>query len=537
MNQADGTINRPTLDFVPTSVGLLRQAVAQYGKNDFIIEPDKRISYADAEALSLAFAKRLLRMGVTKGTRVAAKYPNGISWVIAWLAVTRIGGFFMPLSSAYTVSETRKCLRIGDAEFLLIPNKIVGKDQRPVVEDIVEGNEAKPGEPLMLNDLPYLRQVVMTKFGEVDDPNILDISRPCDEAEKNLSDSFMAAIESEIVPADWMLAIFTSGSTSDPKCVIHTHGASIRHATAINLVNEWTASDRIFAGMPFFWVGGNCYTVLPVMLVGAAIVCMERFEAGAALDLIEREGTTRVIGWPGVINPLLDHPSLPDRSIPAFDDPIWHPSVGAMTGLGMSETAANHTIVLIEDRELMGKEGFVGRPIPHVEHRIIDEETGEILLGGTTGNIQVRGYSLMAGFYKREREDTFTVDGYFDTQDRGFLRDGYLYFQGRDVGLIKTEGNNVSALEVEAAIKAMPGVANAFVVGLPDDRMGQIVGAAIVEGADVTIDTDAIATQLKAELSNYKVPKIMRLLRADEIPFMPNGKLDFRALVARIAGV
>jgi acyl-CoA synthetase (AMP-forming)/AMP-acid ligase II len=271
------------------------------------------------------------------------------------------------------------------------------------------------------------------------------------------------------------------------------------------------------------------------MMVGAAIVCMERFEAGAALDLMEREGATRAIGWPGVINPLLDHPSLPQRSIRAFDDPVWHPSVGAMTGLGMSETASNHTIVLIEDRGLMGKDGFVGRPIPHIEHRIIDEDSGDVLPDGATGTIQLRGYSLMAGFYKREREDTFTPDGFYDTQDRGFFRDGFLHFQGRDVGLIKTAGNNVSALEVEGAIKAMPGVANAFVVGLPDDRIGQIVSAAIVAKPGDLVDLDAVTAQLKADLSSYKVPKVIRLLRAEEVPFMPNGKLDFRALVERIA--
>lgn len=527
--------NRPKLDFEATTIGLTRNAVSKFADNDFIIEPDQRITYAQADALSRSLAKRLILMGVTKGTRVAAKYPNGISWVIVWLAVTRIGGFFMPLSSAYTTSETRKCLRIGDAEFLLMPERIVGKDQRPVVADILEDTKAEAGKPLLLDSLPYLRQVILTKYGDEQNSNVLDISKHDAEAELSVSDAFIAAVEAEVTPADWMLAIFTSGSTSDPKCVIHTHGAPIRHATAINLVNQWTDSDRIFAGMPFFWVGGNCYTVMPVMMVGAAIVCMERFEAGAALDLMEREGATRAIGWPGVINPLLDHPSLTSRSIRAFDDPVWHPSVGAMTGLGMSETAANHTIVLIDDRGMMGKDGFVGRPIPYVEHRIIDEDSGGVLPDGAIGTIQLRGYSLMAGFYKREREDTFTPDGFYDTQDRGFLRDGYLYFQGRDVGLIKTAGNNVSALEVESAIKSMSGVANAFVVGLPDDRIGQIVGAAVVAKPGELVDIDAVTARLKADLSSYKVPKVIRLLRAEEVPFMPNGKLDFRALVERIA--
>lgn len=525
----------PRVDFEPTAVGLLRRAVERFGGQDFIVEPGRRTSYSEVDRLSRSLAKRLLMMGVTKGTRIAAKYPNGSAWLIAMLAVTRIGGFFMPLSSAYTVAETRKCLRIGDAEFLLLPEQIVGRDQRAMLHELLGSSDTGATTPLMLDKLPYLRRIVMTSFEQDGATGDVCLDALSDEAEARVSDAFLAAIEAQVVPADWMLAIFTSGSTSDPKCVVHTHGSAIRHATAIELVNRWTAADRIFAGMPFFWVGGNCYTVLPAMLAGATILCMERFEAEAALNLMEEEQATRVVGWPGVINPLLDHPSLPNRTIPAFDDPIWHPSVGAMTGLGMSETAANHTVVLVEDRALVGKDGFVGRPIPHTEHRIVDPDTGMALAQGEVGNIQVRGYSLMAGFYKREREDVFESDGFYDTQDRGYFSDGYLFFQGRDVGLIKTAGNNVSALEVEQALKSLPGVAGAFVVGLPDDRVGQIVGAAIVPKNGESPDLPGLAEALKAELSSYKVPKVMRLLDSSQVPYLSNGKLDFRRLTALVA--
>lgn len=525
----------PQIDFEPTIVGLIRRGVERFGDHDLVVEPGRRLSYVEVDRLSRSLAKRLLIMGVGKGTRVAAKYPNGAAWLVVMLAVTRIGGFFMPLSSVYTIAETRKCLRIGDAEFLLLPELIVGRDQRAMLGELLETSDNGADAPLMLEALPYLRRVVMTSF-EIDvRDDTISFAKCSHEAEARVSDEFLAAVESQVTPADWMLAIFTSGSTSDPKCVIHTHGAAIRHATAIDLVNHWTGDDRIFAGMPFFWVGGNCYTVLPSMLAGAAVLCMERFEAGAALDLMETESATRVVGWPGVINPLLDHPSLPGRRIAAFDDPLWHPSVGAMTGLGMSETAANHTIVLVEDRALMGQEGFVGRPIPHSEHRIVDPDIGTVLAEGEVGNIQVRGYNLMAGFYKREREEVFELDGFYDTQDRGFFCDGYLFFQGRDVGLIKTAGNNVSALEVEGALKMLPGVSAAFVVGLPDDQVGQVVGAAIVPQSGETLDLATVAQALRTELSSYKVPKVMRLVDATEVPYLSNGKLDFRRLVALVA--
>ncbi|HEY6870369.1 MAG TPA: fatty acid--CoA ligase family protein, partial [Novosphingobium sp.] len=307
----------------------------------------------------------------------------------------------------------------------------------------------------------------------------------------------------------------------------------IRHGTAIVALNQWTGEDRIFAGMPFFWVGGNCYTVIPAMLVGAALVCVERFEPGAALDLMERVQATRVTGWPGVVNPLLEHPSLPARSIPAFADPWWSPRVFWATGLGMSETGSNHTAVYLAERA--AAQGSVGRAIPCVEHRIVDEETGAEVAPGETGNIQVRGYCVMAGLYKREREETFTSDGFYDTRDRGCLRGGYLYFAGRDIGLIKTAGNNVSAAEVEAALKARPGVADAFVVGLEDAAAGQIVGAAVVPDDRAALDLPATIAALRVELSPYKVPRVVRVLAPAEVPFLTNGKLDYRALVALVA--
>ena len=162
---------------------------------------------------------------------------------------------------------------------------------------------------------------------------------------------------------------------------------------------------------------------------------------------------------------------------------------------------------------------------------------GGLAAAGVSGGVfgLERGYSLMMGFYKREREDVFEHDGFYDTRDRGFFHNGFLYFAGRDVGLIKTAGNNVAAAEVEAALKSLPGVANAFVVGIDDQAVGQIVGAAVVPAGPQELDTDAIITRLRVELSSYKVPRVLRVLAAADIPFMSNGKLDFRALAAKIA--
>ena len=178
----------------------------------------------------------------------------------------------------------------------------------------------------------------------------------------------------------------------------------------------------------------------------------------------------------------------------------------------------------------------MGHPVPHVEHKITDVETGANLPEGEEGAIMVRGYSLMMGMIKREREDVFTPDGWYNTGDRGCIRQSVLFLTGRISELIKTSGNNVAPPEVEGVLLRL-GAQEAYVMGLPDADRGEIVASAVVLPVGAGIDADTLREKARAELSNYKVPRKIVFMNKEDIPWLATGKVDRLSLKAMVAAL
>jgi acyl-CoA synthetase (AMP-forming)/AMP-acid ligase II len=295
--------------------------------------------------------------------------------------------------------------------------------------------------------------------------------------------------------------------------------------------------------MPFFWVGGFVFTLLAAMHEGAFLICEEAFEPGATLALLERERATIAAGWPHYSKAMVDHPSFAERDLSSIragnlyavlpdalrpKDPELRSNA-----LGMTETCGPHTIERMDVDLPERLRGSFGRSVPGLEHKIVDPETGATLGPGELGEICVRGYSVMLGLYKREREDVFDRDGFYHTGDAGwFDADGVLFFQARLGEMIKTAGANVTPREVEVAIETFPEVASAFVVGLPDPVRGQSVAAAVVLKRGAALDADAARARLREELSAYKVPRRWLFAAKDALPFTDSGKIDKRRLAA-----
>ena len=200
--------------------------------------------------------------------------------------------------------------------------------------------------------------------------------------------------------------------------------------------------------------------------------------------------------------------------------------------LGMTETAGPHTTVP-EGVLPEALRATFGRAIPGVEHRIVDPETGELQPPGTPGEIHVRGYNLMQGLYKQERESTFLPDGFYATGDIGsFDHEGVLRFHGRRGEMIKTAGANVTPSEVERALSELSGIQQAFVVGVPDPDRGQNVAAAVVARPDSRPSAAEVRAQLKKSLAAYKVPRhVVFYTKLSSLPFTDSGKLDRVRLV------
>jgi acyl-CoA synthetase (AMP-forming)/AMP-acid ligase II len=400
--------------------------------------------------------------------------------------------------------------------------------------------QQRPGA-LFARELPALRAVAV--WGDAGEHAF---AQPVAELEAAgagapVDDAFLAALEDEVAAADPAIIIYSSGSTADPKGAIHSHGTLVRHPFNLSQFRDLRGDDRVFTPMPFFWVGGLVFSLLATAQVGACILCEEFFEPGKTLDLLERERATIAMGWPHYSKAMAEHPSIATRDLSAVRggnlwavlpasarprDPELRPN-----SLGMTETCGPHTFDVMETTLPERLRGSFGHSVPGVEHKVVDPETGATLPPGTSGELCVRGYSVMQGLHKVEREQTFDRDGYYHTGDGGrFDAEGHLFFEARLGDLIKTAGANVAPREVEVLCEAMPEVSSAFVVGVADATRGQNVAAAIVLVPGAQLDAATCRERLAKDLSAYKLPRHVFFAAKEELPFTDSGKIDKRKL-------
>lgn len=526
-------MNRPELDYLPTMASVVRRAAELFGDRPCIITDEETTTFVDLERQSRHLAKRLLAAGVGKGTRVGMHIPAGNDWVVAFAAAARIGALAMPFSTLYAPVELGRALCIGDIHLLIAPSVMFGRDHAEFLERTIPGLESCGAGPHFLPTVPYLRSIMLLG----DAAPVWAIAAE-DDASERVSGEMLDAVEDQVVPADEMVVIFTSGSTSEPKAVVHTQGAVFRKTAMVN-PGVAPPGGCIFLGQPFFWVGGlqNLGTALHN---GATLVCQPKPDPAAALALIERTRATMVIAWANTTLRLQADPSFATRDLSAI--PQLRMSGGDIglrhNSLGMTETIGPHTGFARpgappEEQATPLPErlrGSFGAPLPFLAHKIVDPVSGDELTDGEEGEICVRGYSLMTRMYKREREDVFDRDGWFHTTDRGFFRDGYLFFTGRFTEMIKTHGANVSPREVEVVLEAQPDVDQAFVMGVQDADRGEQVVAAVVPTGPATLDVDDLRRRLAAELSSYKVPRRFVIMSDEEVPWLASGKADRLAI-------
>ncbi|MFZ2240906.1 MAG: class I adenylate-forming enzyme family protein [Gordonia amarae] len=512
----------PDLGFRPTIGAALARAAAEFGDVDYVVTDTDRITYAQAEQRSALLARRLLAHGVGKGTRVGIFFPNGTEWVLWWLAASRIGALVVPFSTLYAPGELAKGLRLGDVHLLIAPTRAVSVDVVAFLEDALPGLATHTGAAIAVPEAPYLRQIWLTgdagrPWARVVPPEI----GPEDLVPQEILDS----VEAEVCPADPAVMIHTSGSTADPKGVIHSHGVLMRQSVFLqDTMNGFTPDGlptRYLSAMPFFWIGGILH-VTGSLHSPLTILTLARTEPGAALELIERERGTGIAGWPTLTQRMLAHPDFARRdlsSCPSLVDQPADLSLVAVPGnvprhRSLTETGGGFTTtdVLVVDG--------AGAPVP----------------AGSEGELWIRGPGIMVGYNKRELWEVFDADGWFHTGDRVFVLDDEpgIFYVGRSTELIKTSGANVAPKEVESVLDKHPSVQSSLVVGVGDDERGQEVVAVVVPADPMTFDAERVSTDIRQDLSAYKLPRRYVVVAADDLPLLASGKPDRRELTRRI---
>ena len=517
-------------DLEPRIPSLLAYCKAHRAAHELVVFDEDRLTYGQAVDQSALLARQLLAAGIGKGSRVGMLFPNTPRFIVTWLAIARIGAVSVPISTMSSAPELRRILRHADIQLLITADRYLNHDNVARQADAVPGIAEQSGV-IRLMATPYLRAVWIWGDNVPAWAQRIDLDR----ANPDYDDALLAAVESAVVPSDPVSVIYTSGSTAEPKGVVHSHGNFMRESAKLVACSfpPFNPEDRVFTQMPFFWVGGLTMNLLNLMHRGAT--CIGSSRTGAALlDLLQRERVTYMVSWPHLARALAADPSFAAREFPAMRagnlyealPPALRPKDPGLIGtaLGMTETCGPHRA---EQRELTADlRGSFGRPMPGMQHRVIDPDTGADVAPGDVGLLLVRGDTLMLGLVKCESIDVFDADGWYRTGDAVSLRDGHFFFHGRLDDMIKTAGANVSPAEVEGVLAKLPGVVQPFVFSIPDPRRGAVVGAVVVVAPGTEISADGLRTLVARELSAYKVPRALLILRPAELPMASSGKAD-----------
>jgi len=509
-----------------TLAALLDATVARFPEREALAyaphgEVTVRRTWGELAAGSRRAAARLRAAGAGQGTRVALLCSNRPEWLPVAFGAARLGAVLVPLSTLWTRDELAYALVHADVELLVTLPGFLRHDYVASLRGI---------------DAPLLRRVML-----------LTGSAPGTTRWDDLADTDDAP-DAAVSPRDPAVIFFTSGTTAQAKAVVHSHGALTTSARRIADCLGLEPGDAWWGHMPLFWSGGFVMGALAQVAGGGRIVLQEVVEAGAALALLEREGCTVMLGWHQAA-PLLEHPDFPRRKLELKKGSGGtHPLATRLLGpdhvsvgmYGMTETATCITCARWDDPEPIRTRTF-GRPLAGMELRIVDPETRAPVAPGESGEILVRGPTLMEGYHKVPRAETFDAEGFFPTGDLGYLDGaGCLHFASRLKDVIKTAGVNVAASEVEEALARHPAVRAAHVVGVPDPVRGENVAAFVVLAPGTAADAEALRAFCRASLASYKVPRHVFVVEEAALPRTGTGKIEKaalrRAAAARLAG-
>lgn len=518
---------------VSTLPRMLAEVVASRRDHAALVTREGTLSYGDLDRSTARMARAMLALGVGKGTRIALMAPDGALWINTFLAALRIGALITTVSTLCAPRELAHILRHSDVQVFIGARRFLRHDYAQKLAQALPQLERGRSGFLRVSDAPYLRSVWF------DDADGLRWAGSVDEllAQADGSDApdehLLHCVEQQVAPSDEAVIVYTSGSTSSPKAVVHTQWTIARHPPELAKLFLLKPDDRMMPLLPAFWLGGMAMA-LETLCTGATLVYPPTPDLEDVLDTLERANVNRVNSWGDMLVKLREAAAARGLDVDSIiglgpfrdtDGELIPPHLQSNM-LGMSETFAPHSAEPLNARLPEDKAGASGRTVNRYERRVVDPETGRELPVGEVGELQLRGGALMARMYKLDRLKVFTADGFYPTGDLVRLdEDGYLYFIARRTDMIKTRAANVSRLEVEAAMRALPEVELSVVTGLADPELGQRVVAAVVPRPGTAPTEKSLREALRDLLSSYKIPRNIVFVSHDDVPRTSTGKI------------
>ncbi len=500
---------------------LVRAAAARYSDRSAIEDGPVTLSFAELGEASLAAARAFLASGVEPGDRIGLWAPNIAEWVVSAIGVQMAGAVLVPLSTRFKRAEAGYVLRKSGAKLLCTVGDFLGTNYA----DSLEGE-----------DLPALEAVICLRGGSkagIPWREFLDrgesVSR---DAARERSDA--------VSPDDLSDLLFTSGTTGKPKGVMATHAQSLKVFDVWSDVVGLREGDRYLIVNPFFHTFGYKAGWLSCILRGATAIPHAVFDVGEVLKRVESERISVLPGPPTLYQSILAHPdrpkydlsclrlavtgaaAVPVEMIHRMRDELGFETI--VTAYGLTECTGMVSICRPDDDpEIVATTS--GRAIPDVEVRCIDPD-GAPVPAGEPGEVVVRGYNVMKGYYEDASETRATIDedGWLHTGDIAVMdAQGNLRITDRIKDMYIAGGFNCYPAEIENLMFAHPDIAQVAVIGIPDERMGEVGMAFVVPVAGKALDSDAIIAWCRDQMSNYKVPRRVEVI--EELPMNASGKV------------
>lgn len=529
-----------------TLCGFLEEVVASYDEREALVQNRmdgsiERWTYADLLARSRAVARSLIALGLGKGERVAILMTNRAEFLSSVFGTLLAGGVAAPIGTFSTQDELAYLLSLSGCSHLLFEPAVLKKDFLSMLGRIDLAIEGQTPERFQSERLPFLQSIAMLgqpSQGAVrgwDD--FLDLGRA-------VSDTRLAARTASVAPADPAVLFFSSGSTAKPKGILSSHqGVAIqlwrmgRQQGLDDGVRSWTANG-------FFWSGNFAMIVGGTLAMGGTLILQPTFDPAEALELMQMHRVSFPFAWPHQWEQLGQAANWNDvdlSSLKYVDQGCRlasHPTVRThwlepRHCYGNTETfTLSAAYPAMTSRE--AAEDSHGVPLPGNVIKIVDPLSGQTLPLGEAGEIALKGPTLMLGYLGTPLWQTVDENGFFRTGDGGHLdAEGRLHWHGRLNDIIKTGGANVSPLEIDEALRALPEIRISQTVGVPHDSLGEVVVACVVLHEGKLLDEASVRASLRTGLASYKVPRHVLCFEESEIGMTGTAKVksaDLRRL-------
>jgi fatty-acyl-CoA synthase len=530
------------MPFIEDTLGaVLENVVANDPDREFIVYPDRdlRFTYKEFDERVNTLAKGLLAIGIGKGDHVGIWAKNVPDWLTFMFATAKIGAVLVTVNTAYKSHEVEYVIKQSDMKALAIIDGFRDVDYISIMYELVPELKTQQRGKLRSERFPYLKSVIF--IGQEKHRGMYN-SAELMLLGKHGSGEELHRIKGALSCHDVVNMQYTSGTTGFPKGVMLTHSNILNNGLSIGDRQKFTSKDRLCLPVPLFHCFGIVLGVMSILTHGATLVMLEIYDPLMVLAAVQKEKCTALYGVPTMFIAEYTHPMFKMFDLSSLRTGIMAGStcpIDAMKRVikdmhcteitsvyGLTEASPGITQTTTDDAVELRVE-TVGKAFPGVEAAVLNPETYEPLPPNTIGEICCRGYNVMKGYYNMPEETKKAIDGngWLHSGDLGTCdENGYYRITGRIKDMIIRGGENVYPREIEEFLYTVDGVKDAQVVGIPDEKYGEIVGAFVMLNDGAQLTEEDIQDYARTKIARYKVPK--HIFFVNEYPLTASGKIQ-----------